>query len=188
MDIDKIILGCKKGDRLAQKQLFESFAQLFYAVSKRYTPISHDPMDNLHDGFIRIFDKISTFDGQKGNFESWGRRVIINCALQKLKKKSRVNEIYPDQLYDSQVDEFDVVGKMSVDDLFNKIEQLPDGYKQVFCLYEIEGYSHKEIGEMLGIKEVSSRSNLSRSKKLLQELLRFEGSSYSNMINTNTSQ
>ncbi len=187
MDIDKVILGCKKGDRLSQKHLFDKYAQLFYAVSKRYTPISHDAMDNLHDGFIRIFEKIETFDPTRGNFEGWGRRVVINCALQKLKKKSRLNEIYPDQLYDSQIDEFDVVDKMNVDHLFLKIEQLPDGYKQVFCLYEIEGYSHKEIGEMLGIKEVSSRSNLSRSKKILKDLINFENNKYSSAMNTNTS-
>lgn len=184
MDISKIISGCKKGDRLSQKQLFDTYGKLFYAVSKRYTPRSCDAMDNLHDGFIKIYDKIGTFDEKRGSFEGWGRKVIINCALQKLKKKSRLNEVYPDQLYDSQSDGFDVIEKMSVDHLFKKIELLPDGYKQVFCLYEIEGYSHKEIGEMLGIKEVSSRSNLSRSKKILQDLLRPDRQNYGSIIST----
>ncbi len=171
MEVAEIILGCKKGNRIAQKLLFEKYAGLFYAVSKRYTPNQYDPMDNLHDGFIKIYENIGQFDAEKGHFESWARKIVINCALQKLRKKSHKNEVFPEVLNDSQQENFDVVEKMNMDQLFKVIEQLPDMYKQVFCMYEIEGYSHKEIGDMIGIKEVTSRSNLNRSKKMLRKLL-----------------
>ena len=188
VDLREVIDGCRRGHQKSQQQLFNKYAKLFYAVSRRYSPLHLDPMDNLHDGFIKIFENINTFDEKRGCFEAWGRRIIINCALQKLKKKSQTHETYPEYINDHQTDLFDVVGKLSVDELYKKIEELPDGYRQVFCLYEIEGYSHKEIGEMLGIQEVSSRSNLSRSKKLLQSLLAPDSEDYRSMLNAKQTQ
>ncbi len=85
--LDDIINGCRQGQRKAQKQLFEYLAGSLLTVSRQYTPKALDPMDNLQDSFIKIFDKIHTFDPTRGNFESWARRIVINTALDKLNKK-----------------------------------------------------------------------------------------------------
>jgi RNA polymerase sigma-70 factor (ECF subfamily) len=164
--IEKI--KCK--DPRYQKLLFETYSKMLLTTSRRYSPAHIDPMDNMHDAFIKIFEKIELYDPAKGDFGSWSRRIVINCALEKLNKKSYSHEKYPEVLSES-IDDFNVFEKMKVDDLMKIINKLPDGYKQVFNMYEIEGYSHKEISDTLGIKEVSSRSNLFRAKKLLQELI-----------------
>jgi RNA polymerase sigma factor (sigma-70 family) len=164
--IEKI--KCK--DAKCQKLLFDTYAKTLLSTSKRYSPAHVDPMDNMHDAFIKIFEKIELYDPEKGDFGSWSRRIVINCALEKLNKKSYTHEKYP-EIISETLDEYSVVEKLKVDDLLKIIDKLPDGYKQVFNMYEIEGYSHREISDILGIKEVSSRSNLFRAKKLLQELI-----------------
>ena len=168
--IDQVIEQCRNQNRLAQKKLFETFGPKLYAVSRRYTPSSSDPMDNLHDAFIKIFEKINQFDSQKGSFDAWARKIVINCALNKCEKQ-KLHLMVVNNYQQNTTDDFSVVEKMSIDEIQRLIEQMPDGYKQVFCLHEIEGYSHAEIGEMLNIKESSSRSQLTRARKILQELV-----------------
>lgn len=157
-------------DPNCQRQLFEGYARLLLTVSRRYSPAHVDPLDNMHDAFIKIFQKISLFDANKGTFDAWAKRIVINCALEKMSKKSYTHERYPEIINDT-LDEINIEDKLMAEDILKLIDQLPDGYKQVFNMYEIEGYSHREISETLGIKEVSSRSNLFRAKKILQELL-----------------
>lgn len=165
-----LIEKLRKGDRQAQKVVFETMSPILLTVCRRYTPVRIDPLDTLHDSFIKIFEKIKQFDPDRGSFDAWAKRIAINTALEKLKKKSYTSEFYIEH-FDEWKDEFDVVEDLKLQDLLKVIETLPDGYKQVFNLYEIEGFSHKEIGEMLGIKEGSSRSNLARAKNILKELL-----------------
>jgi RNA polymerase sigma factor (sigma-70 family) len=170
LNITDIINGCRQGHRRSQQRLFESFAGKLLTVSRQYTPKNLDPMDNLQDSFIKIFDHIQDFDPQRGSFEGWARKIVINTALKKLSKKSieEVNLVYDElpTLLENKMDNIE-----DLEQLMNIIERLPDGYKQVFCLYEIEGYSHKEIADQLQIKEATSRSQLNKSKQLLRSWL-----------------
>lgn len=126
-----------------------------------------DPMDNLQDSFIKIFDRMHAFDPKKGSIEGWARRIVINTALDKLNKKG-IEEVMLEYDQLPPMIEDSIEAAEDIEQLMNIIEQLPDGYKQVFCLYEIEGYSHKEIAEQLNIKEATSRSQLNKSKQLLR--------------------
>lgn len=166
----ELLKKLRKRDTKTQKYVFEQYAPRLLTVCRRYTPNHLDPLDSLHDGFIKIFEKINLFDIKKGTFDNWSKRIMINTALEKLKKKSYTSEFYLEHIVDWK-DEFDIVQYLEAEDLMKVIETLPDGYKQVFNLYEIEGYSHREISNMLGIKEGSSRSNLTRAKQQLKKLL-----------------
>lgn len=169
-NINIIITKCLKEDRLAQKALFEIMAPKLLTVSRQYAPKNCDPLDNLQDAFIKIFKYLNTYDKQTGSFDAWARRIVINTALSKLNKKTIVEVISNFQDFDFE-DKDIINSNYNVKHLMELIEQLPDGYKQVFCLYEIEGYSHKEIGDMLNIKEATSRSQLNRSKLFLRDML-----------------
>ena len=168
--LNTIIERCKQNDRRAQKDLFVLMAPRLLSVSRQYCPKTSDPLDNLQDAFIKIFSYLNQFDDTKGSFESWARRIVINTSLDKINKK-----IIEESM--STFDTVDLPVKLSIDDVLDAeyilriIEKLPDGYRQVFCLFEIEGYNHKEIAEHLNIKESTSRSQLSRSKILLQQWL-----------------
>ncbi|MBK8623353.1 MAG: sigma-70 family RNA polymerase sigma factor [Saprospiraceae bacterium] len=167
LSLEDIITLCKKGDRKAQKFLFERFAATLLTVSRQYTPKGLDPLDNLQDSFIKIFDRIGSFDQNIGSFEAWSRRIVINTALDKLSKKS-IKEVLLEYEDMPTLVEDKIEATEDVEQLMHIIEQLPDGYKQVFCLYEIEGYSHKEIAEQLHIKEATSRSQLNKCKQMLR--------------------
>lgn len=166
-NIEDIINGCRQGQRKSQKQLFEYLAGNLLTVSRQYTPRASDPLDNLQDSFIKIFDRIYSFDPNKGNLESWARRIVINTALDKLNKKG-IEEVVLEYEHLPEILESKIKDTEDIEQLMHIISQLPDGYKQVFCLYEIEGYSHKEIAEQLQIKEATSRSQLNKSKQLLR--------------------
>lgn len=179
--LEHIIDGCKCGDRKSQHLLFQSMAAKLLTVSRQYTPEGYDPKDNLQDSFIKIFDKIHSFDPTKGSFDGWARKIVINTALSKLSKKV-IEEVI------LQYDEFPMADEdffeatEDIEHLMKIIEQLPDGYKQVFCMYEIEGYSHKEIADQLNIKEATSRSQLNKSKQLLRSWIsNFNPPSYINI-------
>ena len=126
--------------------------------------------DILQETFIRIFKSFKTYDPDKGALSTWMRKIAINCALRSLNKKtleiSNLSVLDYDQKYNVEPE---AISKLSHDDLLKIVQTLPDGYRQVFNLSVIEGYSHREIGEMLGIAAVSSRSNLSRAKQLLRK-------------------
>ncbi|MEZ4909996.1 MAG: sigma-70 family RNA polymerase sigma factor [Saprospiraceae bacterium] len=162
-----VISKCLKGDRKAQKMLFQTYASALLTVARQYTPVNEDPLDTLQDSFIKIFDKLHTFDEGKGLFISWCRRIVINTALKKLSKQT-IFEVIPINEVTESFDEYAITDMEDIEHILKLIEKLPDGYKQVFCLYEIEGYNHKEIAEMLEIKEATSRSQLSKSKNLLK--------------------
>lgn len=168
--LDAIIKRCIQNDRRAQKELFVLMAPRLLSLSRQYCPKSSDPLDNLQDAFIKIFSYLHKFDSNKGNFESWARKIVINTSLDKINKKIIEESI-------AAFDAVDLPVKLSIDDVMDAeyilqiIEKLPDGYRQVFCLFEIEGFNHKEIAEQLNIKESTSRSQLSRSKILLQQWL-----------------
>ena len=163
-----IIKGCCDGNVIAQKILYKSLCSKMFAVCMRYTNDYHLAEDILQDGFIKVYKNISKYRGD-GSFEGWIRRIFVNTAIEYYRKKVNmyaVTEIENDQIktYDG-----DIVDQLQAEDLLCLIGELSPGYRTVFNMYVIEGYSHREIGDMLGISEGTSKSQLSRARALLQE-------------------
>ena len=175
MELQQMIYACQKEDRKAQKLLMDTFAPYLFSISKRYTRDEQEAMDVLQDAFISIYAHIREYKSEAGAFKSWIRRITVNAALQKLRKTYRKKEILPDVIHDDRVSTPDVYDKFNADDLMDIIHKLPDVYREVFNLYVIEGFKHKEIAETLGVKESSSRSILARARQLIRdELVKYE--------------
>ncbi|MBT8326435.1 MAG: sigma-70 family RNA polymerase sigma factor [Bacteroidia bacterium] len=167
---DEIIKGCIDNDVHFQKILYERFAPKMMGVSLRYCNSKMEAEDVLQDAFIKIFDKIGTFRKQ-GSFEGWIRKIVVYTALKSNDK--RVKKFEPGDIENVKEQSFDAtaISKIETKDLLKILQQLPEGYKTVFNLYAVEGYSHKEIGKMLKISEVTSRTQYSRAKQHLIKLL-----------------
>ena len=165
MGLDQIINDCKKNHPKAQEQLYQLFATKFYGVCLKYSSNYADAQDNLQDGFLIIFRKIDQFNN-KGSFEGWAKRIMINNALQKFKGMRYmeiINENIPED--DVEIDDENV----PIEYLMQIIQELPDQYRLVFSLYVLDGYSHKEISEILKITTGTTKSNLSRARLILKE-------------------
>jgi RNA polymerase sigma factor (sigma-70 family) len=163
----ELIEGCTKEDRHCQREVFNRFAGKMMTVSLRYSRHRMEAEDLLQDAFIKVFDNIHRFEG-KGSFEGWIRRILINTALKNVSKHSFQKEgIGMEGVLETSVDPT-VFSHLSEEELLKIIAKLPDGYRMVFNLYCIEGYSHKEIGEALGIEESTSRSQLTKARAMLQ--------------------
>lgn len=175
MEEAQLIEKCKHEDRKAQQRIYEQHARTMYGICLRYTSDAEAAQDLLHDGFIKVFAHIASFEG-KGSFEGWLKRIFINLALENIRKekikKQFVDDI--DQISDTDIvnDEDEDAENLSEEALLEMIQQLPHGYKTVFNLYAIEDYSHKEISHMLGIAEGTSRSQYIRARQLLQDKIK----------------
>ena len=167
---DKLLEACRRGDRKAQYELYEKYAPLMFSVCRRYVVQLQEAEDILVCGFTKVFQKLDQFKGQ-GSFEGWVRRIIVNEALSFIRRnKSMYLEVEIDKA--SREPDFQKMSdQLEVEDLEKMIDRLPMGYKTVFNLYAIEGFSHKEIAEKLGISENTSKSQLSRARVHLQQLL-----------------
>lgn len=168
-ELVKVIKGCKKGNSNAQASLYNRFAPTLYAVCLRYCANTYDAEDCLHDGFIKIFSKLDSYNGN-GSFEGWIKRIMVNICIDKYRNRY---EFVP--LNDSQKEE-DVDVTLINDDeqfLIEAIQSLPPKYRAVFNLYAIENLKHKEIAQQLQISEGTSRSNYLRAKKILIEKISY---------------
>ena len=165
MSIKQLIQKCKKQDIKAQEQLYRMFAHKLFPVCLKYSSTRQQAEDNLQDAFLMIFNSMSQYKN-KGSFEGWMKRIVINTALQKYRKQ-RVFEIIRDDYKEPEIEVED--DDVSVDYLLEIIQQLPDRYRQVFNLYVLDGFSHKEIAEMLNISTGTSKSNLARARMILKE-------------------
>jgi RNA polymerase sigma factor (sigma-70 family) len=168
-EIKNIINGCLKGDRKDQELLYRRFAARLYAVCLQYSGNDEEARDILQEGFIKIYDNLRHYKFE-GSFEGWVRRIMVNTALEKYRSKHslyRVDDIdlIPEQ--DAEPDNEDYAG-LEARDLMDIIRELPPRYRIVFNLFAIEGYSHKEISDMMNISEGTSKSNLSRARVILQ--------------------
>lgn len=165
----QLIEGCKKGDRKSQKKLYDTYAAKMMAVCFRYTGDKEAARDMLQDGFIKVFLNIESYAGI-GSFEGWIRRIFINCCLEILRKNDPLRESEDLEttyhLHDVQAS---VLEEISAKEILGLVSELPAGFRTVFNLFAIEGYSHKEIGEMLEITESTSRSQFTRAKQVLQK-------------------
>ncbi|TRX07368.1 RNA polymerase sigma factor [Flavobacterium gawalongense] len=165
MGLDQIINDCKKNYPKAQEQLYQLFAKKFFGVCLKYSSNYADAQDNLQDGFLIIFRKIEQFSG-KGSFEGWAKRIMINNALQKY-RGVRYMEVINENIPDTAIEVDDE--NISIDYLMQIIQELPDQYRLVFSLYVLDGYSHKEVAEMLKITTGTTKSNLARARLILKE-------------------
>jgi RNA polymerase sigma factor (sigma-70 family) len=167
---DELIKGCLSHDRSAQKRLYDTYSSKMYAICYRYVRDAAEAEDILIVAFTRIFEKINQFKSE-GSFEGWIRRIIVNEALTHLRRnRSMYLETDLDQV-DREPDYDKLQDHLEEEDLLKMIQELPTGYRIVFNLYAIEGYSHKEIANQLGISENTSKSQLSRARTYLQKLL-----------------
>ena len=166
----EMIKGCIQGNRDAQKRLYDMYSPLMYPVSLRYMKNSMEAEDVLVIAFTRIFEKINQFKGT-GSLEGWIKRIVINEALMHLRKQRTMFVIT-----DMDIEEMDCVDDKNHDyleeeEILTMINELPSGYRSVFNLYAIDGFSHKEIATRLGISENTSKSQFSRARVFLQKLL-----------------
>jgi RNA polymerase sigma factor (sigma-70 family) len=142
-----------------------------FAICLRYSRDQDEAKDNLQEGFIRVFGNLSSFKGT-GSFEGWIRKIMINTALEKYRKYRKLFSLDEDRGEEDLVYVDPIEGNITADELIRIIQDLTPQYRMVFNLYALEGYSHKEISQMLGISEGTSKSNLSRARTILQEKLR----------------
>lgn len=162
-----LIRGAIAGERDMQEELYNRFAGKMYAVCLRYAGNAEDAQDLLQDGFVKVFRNLEKFRAE-GSFEGWVRRVFVNTSIEHFRKKNHlysISEKEEDVIEDSDITALDNLGEK---DIIALIQELSPGYRTVFNLYVIEGYSHKEIGNILGISEGTSKSQLARAKAILQ--------------------
>lgn len=166
----ELIQGCVRGNRDCQQVIFRKYAGKMLALALRYAKHQMEAEDIVQEAFIRVFDHMHTFE-HKGSFEGWIKRIVINVALKNFSRKRFSQEqIGIDQDFDAPVEApADLL--MGAQEILDMVKELPDGYRVVFNLYAIEGYNHKEIADMLGIQESTSRSQLVKARKLLQQKL-----------------
>ncbi len=167
----EIILGCLQNDLNSQKALFDKYANSMKALCLRYLNNEQDAEDVLQDGFIIVFTKLKDFKFS-GSLKNWIGRIMVNLSLQTIKKNKKLRFDEIDSKFDSIKSEPGIVSKLEEKDLMNLLAKLPVGYRTVFNLFVIEGYSHREIGKMLKIGESTSRSQLTKAKIKLKELIR----------------
>jgi RNA polymerase sigma factor (sigma-70 family) len=168
-EIKEIIKGCLAGNRRDQELLYRRHAGKLYTVCLQYSGNNEEARDILQEGFIKIFENLESYK-HEGSFEGWMRRITVNTALEKFRSRNnlyRVDDIDQVPEPDSEPDNQDYAG-LEAADLLDIIRELSPKYRMVFNLYAIEGYSHKEISEMINISEGTSKSNLSRARVILQ--------------------
>lgn len=171
MTEEAILQGCIKNDAAAQRELYNRFSPKMLAVCYRFAHNREDAEDMLQEGFIKVFLQIKTFEN-RGAFEGWIRRIIVHTCINILKKNKKFNENL-DILHATsiQVREESIPSIIQAKQVVECIRLLPMGYRTVLNLYAIEGYSHREIGVMMDIEESTSRSQYTRAKAMLEEIL-----------------
>jgi RNA polymerase sigma-70 factor (ECF subfamily) len=171
MDDATLIIECVNGNPRAQRLLFDKFARKMFSVCLRYAKNEEQAEDVLQDGFVKVFGKLKDFKSE-GSLEGWIRRIMVNTALDQIRKNNK-------QLGDTNIDDVGykienndfIVESMMAEDLMKMVQAMPDGYKVVFNMFAIEGYSHSEIADTLGISENTSKSQYSRARAYLRERL-----------------
>jgi RNA polymerase sigma-70 factor (ECF subfamily) len=167
---DDLIQGCLRREPSAQELLYNTYSSKMYGLCYRYVKGAMEAEDILITAFTKIFDKIHQFKGE-GSFEGWIRRIVVNEALSYLRKNRSMYVETELELVDREPNYQALSDHLEVEDLLKIIQELPTGYRIVFNLYAIDGYSHKEIAEQLGISENTSKSQLSRARTYLQRIL-----------------
>lgn len=167
----ELIQACKKQNRRAQQELFDRYSPTMFGVCRRYLKNEVVAEDVLVEAFYKVLTKLNMYSGE-GSFEGWIRRIVVNESLMNLRKNQKLKmnvEINPNL---DRPTTLTIEDELAAEDILNLLEQLPTGYRTIFNLYVIEGYKHREIGEMLGISINTSKSQLILAKKRMQALVK----------------
>ena len=168
----QLIQSCIDGDRASQKVLYDRLAPRMFPICIRYIGDRTQAEDVLQDGFITLFTKLKDYKGE-GSFEGWARRIFVTTALMSLRKKDALKMSEDlDCARGLKAETVSQTQSLGYKELMELVMSLPPGFRTVFNMYSIEGYSHKEIGEMLGISETTSRTQLSRARIWLQNKIK----------------
>lgn len=177
MGLKKLINKCKQKDNKAQSEIYQLYAGKLFALSLKYSRNYQEAQDNLQNGFITIFNKIEQYNF-KGSFEGWLKRIVINTALQTYREKNVLNLITEEIIDEVEIEVDDE--QVSLEFLLKLIQELPNRYRLVFNLYVLDEYSHREIANMMGISEGTSKSNLSRARVILRDKIELSRSNIKN--------
>ncbi len=172
----ELVAACKAGKRVAQKRIYELFAGKMVNVCRRYAKDREQAQDFMHDGFIKVFLNMEKFR-EESSLETWITRIMINNSISAIKKEVRKGikvDLENVKLKASDEQDFDIAQpkQISVNQVVTTMEQLPIGYRTVLSMYVLDGFTHNEIAQQLGIKEGTSKSQLAKAKKMLANLLR----------------
>lgn len=173
-DLERLIKGCVEGDRKCQQRIYEMFYGKMMGVCLRYTREREQAKDVLQDGFIKVYANIKHYSGN-GSFEGWIRRIVVNTAIDYFRKNKNVHitvdSEYVSAMAGETVDDFEEgsLYNINTDDILREVQKLSPAYRTVFNLYVVEGYTHKEIAEKLGITIGTSKSNLAKAKNNLRK-------------------
>jgi RNA polymerase sigma-70 factor (ECF subfamily) len=171
MDDATLVKECVKGNAKAQHMLFERFSRKMLGVCLRYSKKLEEAEDVLQDGFIKVFSNLKDFTNE-GSLEGWIRRIMVNTALDSIRKNTKFLKDISIDVVDFQIGNNDyTIEKMNAEDLLSLINSMPEGYKVVFNMYAIEGYKHNDIATTLGISESTSKSQYLRAKGYLRAKL-----------------
>lgn len=154
-----------------QHELYQRYAPKMFGVCLRYTGKTEEAEDVLQEGFIKVFRKIASFRGE-GSFEGWVRRIFVNTAIEHFRRKNYLQPITEKEEGTIEGNYLSVLDSLAEKDIIRLVQLLSPGYRTVFNMYVVEGYTHKQIAEMLGISEGTSKSQLSRAKIILQDMVR----------------
>lgn len=177
--LNKLINGCVKRDRSCQQKIYELYYGKMMGVCLRYASNREEAKDLLHDGFIKVFENIGKFNFS-GSFDGWVRRIMINTTIDHYRKNKNVFVKDVDEFTNLEMEEqeVEVLSQLKTEDIMKLVQQLSPAYKAVFNMYVIDGLSHKEVAEELGISIGTSKSNLAKGKqnlkKMLDEIKRYE--------------
>ena len=166
----ELLEGCRDGTRSAQYELYQRYSMAMYAICLRYTKATAEAEDVLQEAFVKVFSKIDSFKGES-TIGFWIKRIVINTALNHQRSRLYLYPMVDLEVINDRSGTETTLSNFSHQELLDMITSLPDGSQVIFNLYAIEGYKHKEIGEMLGISEGTSKSQYARAKQLLQKKL-----------------
>ena len=169
MDDHTLVIECIKGNPKAQKALFDRFAPKMYSVCLRYMKKAEPAEDVLQDALVKVFSKLSDYKNE-GVLEGWVRRIVVNTCLDQIRKNSKfLGDIQAEEVeYKLEQNSF-IAEQLMAEDLMRLVQQMPDGYRVVFNMFAIEGYSHQEIAEQLGVTESTSKSQYLRARAYLRD-------------------
>jgi RNA polymerase sigma-70 factor (ECF subfamily) len=165
-----LIVQCKNGVQVAQRKLYDLYKSKWFMICLRYVKKREDALDVLQNALIKIYSKLNTYDAEKGAFGAWSSRIVVNESIMFQRKYWKGTELVElnDEIYISSTESVSE-NILSAETLTKLIQQLPDGYRVVFNLYAIEGYTHKEIAEILGVSVGTSKSQLFKAKRILKK-------------------
>lgn len=166
-----LIHGCLQGNRRMQEELYRRFSPRMYAVCLRYAGNTEEAEDILQEGFLKVFKKMDSFRSE-GSFEGWMRRIFVNTAIEHFRRKRYLLPVTEREENTIEGKYLSVLDDLAARDIMALVQELSPGYRTVFNMYVVEGFTHKEIADILGISEGTSKSQLSRAKVILQDMVK----------------